>query len=111
MSTANPLSAAAQAAEGRPRLALVVTVAFAALAAPVGLLGAEQPTKILFAVAALAVLGLCLARVEYAILFLVASAPLEGAIQISANPQLTISKVAGAVCFASFALYALSTGR
>jgi O-antigen ligase len=109
MSTANPLSAAAHAAEDRPRLAIVVTVAVAALAAPVGLLGAAQPTKILFYVAALAVVGLCLARVEYAVLLLVASAPLEGAYQVS--PTLTITKIAGALCFASFGLYALSTGR
>jgi O-antigen ligase len=111
MSTANPLSAAAQAAEDRPGLAIGATIALAALVAPAAMLGAETPVRLLEAVIALAIVGLCLARVEYAILLLVASAPLEGAFQISANPQLTITKLAGAVCFASFAVYALSTGR
>jgi putative inorganic carbon (HCO3(-)) transporter len=111
MSTPNPLSAAAQAAEERPRLAVAAALALGALAAPLALVAAEDPGRLLFGVAALAVIAVCLARVQIALLLLVAAAPLEDAFQLSGNPQLTVTKVAGALCFTSFALYALTSGR
>jgi O-antigen ligase len=111
MSAPTPLSAAAQAAEERPRLAVAAALALGALAAPLALLAADNPDRLLFGVAALAVVALCLARVQIAVLLLVAAAPLEDALQLSGNPQLTVTKIAGALCFTSFALYALSSGR
>jgi putative inorganic carbon (hco3(-)) transporter len=111
MSASNPLSAAAQAAEERPRLAFGAALVLGALAAPLALVAADNPGRLLLGVAAIAVVALCLARVEIALLLLVASAPLEDAIHLSGNPQLTITKLAGALCFTSFALYALASGR
>ena len=111
MSTPNPLSAAAQAAEERPRLAVAAALALGAVAAPLALVAAENPDRLLFGIAALAVVAVCLARVQIALLLLVAAAPLEDAFQLSGNPQLTVTKIAGALCFTSFALYALSSGR
>jgi O-antigen ligase len=111
MSASNPLSAAAQAAEERPRLAFGAALVLGALAAPLALVAADKPGRLLFGVAALALVTLCLARVQIALLLLVASAPLEDALQLGGNPQLTITKLAGALCFTSFALYALASGR
>ncbi len=106
-----PLSAAAQAAEDRPRLAFAAAFLFAAAAAPVALVAAHRPTTLLLGIGALALVVVCTARVEVALLLLVASAPLEDALQLSANPQLTVTKLAGALCFASFALHSLSSRR
>lgn len=106
-----PLTAAAHAAEDRPGLATAAVVALAALAAPLALVAARDPGRIVFVTIALVVAVVALARVEIALMLLVASAPLEDAVQLSGNPQLTITKIAGALCFASFALYALSTHR
>ena len=111
MSGPRPLTAAAYAAEDHPRLATAAVVALAALAAPLSLLAAKEPGRIVVIAIALAVVGVALARIEIALMLLVASAPLEDAIHLSANPQLTITKLAGGLCFASFALYALSTHR
>lgn len=49
-----------------------------------------------------------LARLDLAVLLVVATAPLESAIRISDNEQLGISKLAGAVCFASFGFAVLA---
>ncbi|MFN2471256.1 MAG: O-antigen ligase family protein [Gaiellaceae bacterium] len=111
MATPSPLSAAAQAAEDRPRLPIGATILVAALAAPVALLTVEKPTHLLLALAAAAVVVVSVARVEIALLLLVAAAPLEDAVRLSSNPQLTVTKLAGALCFASFALWALASGR
>ena len=106
-----PLTAAALAAEDRPGLATAAVVALAALAAPLALVAARDPGRIVLVTIALVVAVVALARVEIALMLLVASAPLEDAVQLSGNPQLTITKIAGGLCFASFALYALSTHR
>ena len=50
-------------------------------------------------------------RIELALLVLVAAGSLEEAFVLSSNPQLTMTKVAGAICFASFARYALTSRR
>ena len=52
-----------------------------------------------------------LLRIELALLFLVAAGSLEEAFLLSSNPQLTMTKIAGAICFASFARYALTSRR
>jgi hypothetical protein len=111
MSAPRPLTAAAHVAEDRPGLATAAVIALAAFAAPLALVAAREPGRIVVIAIALAVVGIALARIEVALMLLVASAPLEDAFQISSNPQLTITKLAGALCFASFALYALSTQR
>jgi hypothetical protein len=111
MSAPRPLSAAAQAAEDRPGLATAAALALGALAAPLALVAAQEPAKIAVAAIALTIVAVALARIEFALMLLVASAPLEDAVHLSSNPQLTITKLAGALCFASFGLYALSTHR
>src|SRR3954469_9887375 len=109
MASPNPLSAAAQAAEDRPGLALAAVAGLAMLCAPLSILAAQHPGEVAFGAVALLAVGFCLVRVEAAILLLVAASPLEGAFQPS--PTLTITKIAGALCFASFALHALSSQR
>ena len=52
-----------------------------------------------------------LLRIELALLVLIAAGSLEEAFQLSSNPQLTMTKIAGAICFASFARYALTSRR
>jgi hypothetical protein len=111
MTAPRPLSAAAQAAEDRPGLATAAALALGALAAPLALFAAQQPGRIAVVAIALTIVAVALARIEVALMLLVASAPLEDAVHLSSNPQLTITKLAGALCFASFALYALSTHR
>lgn len=72
---------------------------------------AESPVRVLVVVAMLAAVVVLLLRVELAILLLVASAPLESAISLGSSSQLTLTKAAGALCFAAFALDALVTRR
>jgi putative inorganic carbon (HCO3(-)) transporter len=94
------------AALRRPRLepielvgALVLAVAAAALA----LGAAERPMTVLLAVVAGGAVLVFLARTDLAILFVVATAPLEGAIK--AGPAgISITKLAGGLCIASFLL-------
>jgi O-antigen ligase len=57
---------------------------------------------------ALVVLIWCIARTELALLLLVATGPVEGAITISKNPNITVIKVTGALCFLSFILRSLA---
>lgn len=96
----------------RPLLATLVAIV---LALPlVGLLvlsTTASPAETLVALIALATVAALLLRVEAALLVLVAAGALEEAFQLSANPQLTMTKVAGAICFASFARYALTSRR
>lgn len=96
----------------RPLLATLVAIV---LALPlVGLLvlsTTASPAETLVALIALATVVALLLRVEAALLVLVAAGALEEAFRLSANPQLTMTKVAGAICFASFARYALTSRR
>jgi putative inorganic carbon (HCO3(-)) transporter len=80
-------------------------------APPVALAAAVRPLEVLVALAALAAVVICTLRVELAVLLLVITAPLEFAITFGSGSQLTITKLAGAVCFAAFALNALATRR
>jgi putative inorganic carbon (hco3(-)) transporter len=89
-------------------------VAFAAVAV-VGLavvgLSAAWPMQVLLGTLAFAAIVLCLVRVEVAVLVLVALAPLELAISLGAKSQLSPTKLAGLVCFTSFAFFAIATNR
>lgn len=94
---------------------LLATLAAIALALPlVGLVvlsTTASPAETLVALVALVTVVVLLLRVEAALLLLVAAGALEEAFQLSTNPQLTMTKVAGAICFASFARYALTSRR
>lgn len=94
---------------------LLATLAAVVLALPlVGLVvlsTTASPVETLVALLALVTVVTLLLRVEAALLLLVAAGALEEAFQLSANPQLTMTKVAGAICFASFARYALASRR
>jgi putative inorganic carbon (HCO3(-)) transporter len=75
-------------------------ISLAALAATL------RPTTALTAVAALSIVAVALLRTDLAILLVVASAPVELAVTTTIG-GLSLTKIAGALCFASFALYAL----
>jgi putative inorganic carbon (hco3(-)) transporter len=94
----------------RSRLVIAAAVGLAIASAPLAVLGAQDPAFAVTALLALAVVAVCLARVEFAVLLLVAAAPLEGAFQVGGG-QLSLTKLAGGLCFASFALHAISSER
>ena len=95
----SPLSAAAQAAEERPRLAVGLTIVLGALAAPLALVAAQQPGRIAFGAAALALVVVCLARVEVALILLIAFALSSAFIlrhsKLARRDHLTAVAVAG----------------
>ncbi len=100
----NPLS-------DRPVLA---TLGIALLAIPllaVVLFATASPAETLVVLTALSLAVVLLFRIELALLVLIAAGSLEEAFVLSSNPQLTMTKVAGAICFASFARYALTSRR
>jgi O-antigen ligase len=100
-------------APGSERPSLPVWLAFSilVLAIPAAVLTAYRPVTALVAFGLLALVFAATIRVQTALLFLIASAPLEGAVQFSIGPGLTITKLAGALCFMSFALYAIGSRR
>jgi O-antigen ligase len=81
-------------------VAAAVTIVMAALAA------VQRPADVLIAVAALSAVTVVLLRADLAILLVVASAPIELAVTTTIG-GLSLTKIAGALCFVSFALYAL----
>src|SRR5438105_2546153 len=85
--------------DGLELLGLSALVA-AAVACAVG--AAVRPTSVLFGVAAGAAVLVFLARADFALLFVVATAPLEGAFA-SGTGGVTITKLAGGLAIASFA--------
>ncbi len=70
-----------------------------------------SPAETLVALTGVALAVVLLLRIEAALLVLVAAGALEEAFLLSSNPQLTMTKIAGAICFASFARYALTSRR
>ena len=72
----------------------------------VGVASAERPAEIIMAGLALGVVGVALWRTDLAVLLVVASAPVELAATATVG-GLSLTKIAGALCFTSFALYAL----
>jgi hypothetical protein len=91
--------------------ALASTLLLLLFAPPIAYAATQRPLEVLLGVGALALVVFCTVRVEYAILLLVATGPLESAITIGSNSQVTITKIAGVVCFAAFALNAIATRR
>ena len=81
-----------------------------ATATTAGLVAASRPSQALTAFIALVVVGVCLLRIDVAILLVVATGPLEAAVTRT-FAGLSVSKATGALCFASFAFNVLRTGR
>jgi O-antigen ligase len=79
-------------------------------ALPIAYAATKRPLEVLVGIAALAAIAVCTIRIEVAILLLVATGPLEFAIRIGSG-SLTITKLAGAVCFGAFAFNAIATRR
>jgi putative inorganic carbon (HCO3(-)) transporter len=95
-------------ADGIPLFAIAYTAGALATAA-LCVLAVRHPVTALLIFLATAALMLCIWRVEIALLVLVAVGPLEAAYRPSSGISLT--KVAGALAFASFAFHALVTRR
>lgn len=99
--------ATAPRVDDRPGVLIAIGVVGAILAGPLALLAAFNPLYALGLAVGVAALTLCVLRVDFAVLLLAATAPLESSVAISSNETITITKVAGLVCFASFALFAI----
>lgn len=92
----------------RPRMTEpAVLIGLGLLAFPLALAAASRPGLVLVVVVALVVVGVCAARADLALLLLVATAPLEVLLPGGSGGGLTVTKVAGALCFTSFALSAV----
>jgi len=76
------------------------------IAAPLILVAPRAPLVALLAVVGVAVVALAALRTDVAVLILVFVGPLEGAF-VSTSAQLSPTKVAGLLCFASFAVAAM----
>jgi putative inorganic carbon (hco3(-)) transporter len=92
-------------------MVLPLTILVALIAVSPAFLVLQRPALVLFAFVVAVVVFLCALRADIALLLLVATAPLEGAIQIGSGSVLTISKLAGALAFSSFFLFAVATNR
>jgi O-antigen ligase len=86
--------------------ALLIYIAAATVVVMAALAAVQRPTEVLVAVAALSAVIVVLLRTDLAILLVVASAPVELAVTTTIG-GLSLTKIAGGLCFASFALYAL----
>jgi O-antigen ligase len=96
----------------RPRMTEpAVLLGLVLLAFPLALAAASRPELVLVVVVALAVVGICAARADLALLLLIATAPLEVLLPGGSGGGLTITKLAGALCFTSFALSAVVARR
>jgi putative inorganic carbon (HCO3(-)) transporter len=106
-----PLASQLPAPSERPSLPVWLAFLILVLAVPAAVLAAYRPVTAIVFFGLLALVFAATIRVQTALLFLIASAPLEGAFQFSIGPGLTITKLAGGLCFASFALYAMNSRR
>lgn len=107
MTTRDIHTATAEPLPGLPRaLALAVGLAAAAGA----LVAAVDPSRALFGAAAAVVVAVALLRLDVAVLLVVATAPLEASF-LGQIGGVSATKAAGALCIASFGLYALRAGR
>jgi putative inorganic carbon (hco3(-)) transporter len=91
----------------RPGIAAAIGIAALFVALPLAVVAAQRPVTALVAALAIIAVLACVLRVDLALLALVAAAPLESSIPY-AESTLSPTKVVGAICFASFALYALA---
>jgi len=81
-----------------------------AVAAAVAVSATRWPLLVIPGAAAMALVVGALVRLDFALLLLAAALPLEYSVALGGNPQFTVVKVAGALCFASFAVQ-LATRR
>ena len=95
----------------RFRIDVAAVSGAAVLAAMLAAGAALWPVPVLLATIVAGAILSCLINVELAVLVLVAFAPLELAISWGANSQLSPTKLAGLLCFSSFALFAIVSGR
>jgi O-antigen ligase len=93
------------------RLFLVLGILITVSVIPLAMLAALKPVAALLLFVGLAALAISAVHVQFAVLVLVASVPLEGAILINGSQTLTTTKLAGGLCFVSFMLYALTSRR
>jgi putative inorganic carbon (hco3(-)) transporter len=85
----------------------LVTLGAIAVAVPLALVAVYRPLAGPAAIAVAAFVLVCLLRTDVALLALIAVAPVEEGIRLSGNPNLSVTKLLGALCLASFALRAL----
>ena len=101
-----------QGAVGKRPLNLPAVVGLGSLAAAAAAVVAPyDATLAVVAAVSLVAAGVAAVRVDVALLLLVGATPLEGGIIVAGNPQIGITKLAGALCFASFAVNAIATRR
>jgi putative inorganic carbon (hco3(-)) transporter len=105
------LAAPAQLPPSSPGLLIPATILVGLLAVSGAFLVLQRPALVFVAFVVAVVVFVCALRVDFALLLLVATAPLEGAIEIGSGSVVTISKLAGALAFSSFFLFALATKR
>ncbi|HVA61409.1 MAG TPA: O-antigen ligase family protein [Mycobacteriales bacterium] len=87
-----------------PGLVVVVGAGLAAAAS-------WATVPVLGGLAALGCLAFFGARPQWALILFVATIPLEYEFRLGASPSLTITKLAGGLCFAAFAIYAVRQRR
>lgn len=91
-------------------LPAVPVTAVLALAAAVAVSATRWPLLVIPGAVGVAMIVGALVRLDFALLFFAAAVPLEYSVALGGNPQLTLVKLAGALCFASFAIQ-LATRR
>jgi O-antigen ligase len=70
-----------------------------------------DPWHVLLVPVGVVLFALCIVRVEIGLLLLVATGPLELALPVNPNSQLSLTKLAGLLCFSTFALNTILTRR
>ena len=93
------------------RLQILAAIGIAAAVVPLSALAAIHPIAALVLFAGLVIGVVSILHAQVALLLLVASAPIEGAFLIGGSQTLTVTKLAGGLCFAGFILYALTFRR
>jgi putative inorganic carbon (hco3(-)) transporter len=97
---------------GGPRLASsLLVLLLAAVAVALGVGAVRYPLGALLVLGTAALIVISFRSVDIALLILVATGPLENAFQISPTSQITISKLAGLLCFGSFFFQSLQSRR
>jgi putative inorganic carbon (HCO3(-)) transporter len=92
----------------RPNASVLTVGALAGISA---VLTPLYPWHVLVGAAAVVLVTVCVARPELALLLLVATGPLELALPVNPDAQLSTTKLAGLICFSSFALNAILVRR
>lgn len=90
----------------QPRTSAAVVFGALLVAAPLIVVVPSRPLTALLVVVGVAVVALAALRTDVAVLILVFIGPLEGAF-VSTSAQLSPTKIAGLLCFASFAVAAV----